>query len=265
MRGMTLRWVAGFRMMLAVGLSVAALGSPAAQETAPAGGVGQAEVPIEELEELDEVVVRGERLRDTIIKAEDEFYKLYNQLNKNDKYDVSCPYLNLSNDSGSRINSRLCLPGFVATAISDFTVYKMSCEPTFANFDTNRDGRISRTEGRMNPDLDSQFDELDQDDDSHLDQYGEFRTFETWALMNLNCYRPPTPELVLMEGTDKWYAHMMQVIKSDPRLQDMAGRLDGLHMEMQSVQRRYQQVTDEQKAAGVSNAPDMSKTGPRTR
>jgi hypothetical protein len=265
MRGMTLRWVAGFRMMLAVGLSVAALASPAAQEMAPAGGSGQAEQPIDELEELDEVVVRGERLRDTIIKAEDEFYKLYNQLNKDDRYDVNCPYLNLSADSGSKINSRLCLPGFVATAIAEFAAYKVSCEPTFANFDANRDGRVSRMEGMMNADLDFQFDALDQNDDGNLDEFGEFKAFETWALMNLNCYRPPPPELVLMEGTDKWYAHMMQVTRSDPRLLDMAGRLDGLHQEMTLVQRRYRAVTDEQRAAQAGKAPDMSKTGPRSR
>jgi hypothetical protein len=58
---------------------------------------------------------------------------------------------------------------------------------------------------------------------------------------------------------------MLQVTRSDPRLLDMAGRLDELHMQMTSVQRRYQQVTDAEKAKRAGNAPDMSRTGPRTR
>jgi hypothetical protein len=219
---------------------------------------------IDQLQELDEVVVRGERLRDVIIKAEDEFYKLYNQLNKNDKYDVSCPQLNISPDGGSRINSRMCLPGFVADAIADFAVYKISCEPTFANFDTNRDGRVSRMESMVNGDLQFQFDELDLNDDDNLDQHAEFRAFETWALMNLNCFRPPAPDLVLMEGTEKWYTHMLTVTNSDPRLKEMAGKLDGLHQEMTTVQRRYRQVSDAQREAQAGVAPDMSRTGPRS-
>lgn len=264
MRGMTLRMFFGFRMTLAAVLSVASLAA-AAQEAAPAAVAGQSAQPVEELLELDEVVVRGERLRDIIVKAEDEFYKLYNQLNKDDKYDVSCPHLNLSADSGSRINTRLCLPGFVADAIADYAVYKVSCEPTFSNFDANRDGRVSRMEAMVNSDLQFQFDELDRNEDGYLDEFGEFRAFETWALMNLNCYRPPPPELVLMEGTEKWYAHMMKVTNSDPRLREMAGRLDDLHQEMMLVQRRYREVVGEQREARTGKAPDMSRTGPRSR
>jgi hypothetical protein len=260
---MTWRMVAGIRPVLGVVLMATWLAAAHAQEGS-AAAAAPAEPPISELVELDEVVVRGERLRDVIIKAEDEFYKLYNQLNKDDKYDVNCPYLNLSADSGSRISSRLCLPGFVASAIADYSAYQMSCEPTFPNFDSNRDGRVSRTEAMVNADLTFQFDELDLDDDDNLDQFGEFRAFETWALMNLNCSRPPPPDLVLMEGTDKWYAHMMKVTNSDPRLREMAGRLDGLHQEMTLVQRRYGEMTDAQKAAQAGNAPDMKRTGPRS-
>jgi hypothetical protein len=119
-------------------------------------------------------------------------------------------------------------------------------------------------ESMSNGDLQFQFDELDQNDDDNLDQYGEFRAFETWALMNLNCYRPPSPDLVLMEGTEKWYTHMLTVTNSDPRLKEMAGKLDGLHQEMTTVQRRYRQVSDAQREAQAGVAPDMSRTGPRS-
>jgi hypothetical protein len=219
-----------------------------------------------ELLELDEVIVHGERLIDRIVKAEDEFYKIYNQVNRDDRYDVSCPHLNVSADAGSRISSRLCLPGFVADAIADFAVFKVNCEPEFANFDANRDGRISRMEAAVNGDLQFQFDQLDQDDDDHLERHAEFRNFETWAAMNQNCYRPPPPELVLMEGTDDWYKHMLAVTNSDPRLSEMAGKLDDMHRELTSVQRRYRDMAQAEADANyVDRTPNMRQSGPRRR
>lgn len=251
-------------LLVTAGSALAQEGQGGAVAAAPASSVPPpgTEAP---LMELEEVVAVGERLMTRIINAEDEFYKLYNQLNKDDKYDVNCPYLNVSSDTGSRLNSRLCLPGFVADAIADYTVFRIQCEPTFANYDTNRDGRVTRNEAMMNPDLDFQFDELDQNDDGALDQYSEFRAFENWALVNLNCYRPPPPELVLMEGTDAWYKHMMALTNSDPRLREMAGRLDELHLELGVVQRRYRDIASETDALRVDRTPDLRSTGPRAR
>ena len=83
--------------------------------------------------------------------------------------------------------------------------------------------------------------------------------------MNLNCYRPPEPDLVLMEGTDKWYKHMMQVTNSDPRLRDMAGRLDELHQELTAVRGRYRRALEAQQALAPDRTPDMRNSGPRTR
>jgi hypothetical protein len=226
-------------LLVVPAITAAAQDAPTTATAAPAAVIEQPAPLEEQLRELDEIVVRGERLAVVIVEAENEFFKLYNQLNKDDKYDVNCPYLNLSADSGSRINSRVCLPGFVATAIADWTTYKISCEPEFANFDANRDGRVSRFEAAVNPDLDFQFEGLDQNGDGSLSEFQEFEAFETWALMNLNCYRPPPPELVLMEGSDAWYRHMLQVTDSDPRLREMASHLDDLHLERSLVQREY--------------------------
>jgi hypothetical protein len=251
-------------LMMFVMLAVPSLKAGEVPAT-PAMATAPTTPAVEELEELDEVVVRGERLIDTIVKAEDEFYKLYNALNKDQDYDVNCPHLNLGADAGSRIRSRLCLPGFVASAIADFVAFQVSCEPKFAHFDANRDGRVSRSEAGANADLQYQFDALDRNGDDRLEEYGEFRSFETWALMNLSCYRPPPPELVLMEGTDKWFRHMMQVTNSDPRLLEMAGRLDELHQELGLVQRRYREVVDAERAQDARKAPDMKRAGPRPR
>lgn len=221
------------------------------------------ELPLDELEELDEVFVRGGRLRDRIIRAEDEFYKLFNQLNTDDQYDTNCPYLNTDPDNpGSRLQFRMCLPGFVADAMADWAVFKVQCEPEFRNFDSNRDGRISRMEAMSNADMSFQFDSLDENDDDHLNEYQEFRTFAGWAQMNQNCYRPPPPDLVLMEGTSAWYAHMMKVINSDPRLQEMAGKLDDMHRELRMIQTRYNSLEDEKKDA-MSTRPRNPNAGPR--
>lgn len=253
---------------VAVALTIAPGSASSAEQQASIPVAAASGAPQQQLEllELDEVVVHGERLRDRIIKAEDEFYKIYNQVNKDDRYDISCPYLNLSSDSGSRINSRLCLPGFVADSIADYAAFKVSCEPEFPNFDANRDGRVSRMEASANADLYFQFDQLDQNDDENLDRYGEFRAFETWALANMNCYRPPPPELVLMEGTDAWYKHMLAVTNSDPRLSDMAGKLDDMHREMLAVQRRFRDMAQQEaEASYVDRTPDMRQSGPRRR
>src|SRR5690606_5744290 len=83
--------------------------SPA--QTASATRTSLAEpTAVEDLLELDEVIVHGTNLRNRIVKAEDKFYKLYNQLNKDDDYDINCAYLSLEQDT--RIQDRLCAPSF---------------------------------------------------------------------------------------------------------------------------------------------------------
>lgn len=220
------------------------------------------ELPIDELEELDEVFVRGGRLRDRIVRAEDEFYKLFNQINTDDRYDTSCPYLNDPDSPMSRIQIRMCIPGFVAEAMADWAVFKAQCEPEFRNFDTNRDGRISAIEASVNGDLAFQFDNFDEDDDGYLNQYQEFRSFENWARMNQNCYRPPPPDLVLMNGTKDWYEHTMKVINANPRLQEMAGRLDEMHRELNMIQSRASTLEEERRQA-MADRPRNPNAGPR--
>jgi hypothetical protein len=72
------------------------------------------EKPAQELQELDEVVVTGGRLYDRIVKAEDKFFKLYNELNEDDDFDTNCA--NVIIDSDSRIEQRFCMPSFFADA-----------------------------------------------------------------------------------------------------------------------------------------------------
>lgn len=209
----------------------------AAVDTAPA--VAAAAPAEEEAIVLDEVLVRGKRLEQRIVEAENEFYKLYNQLNKNDKYDMSCPELNIDPDNrNSRITTRVCLPGFVADAMVDWTLFKVRCQPPLEDFDEfscldkNDDQRISTREAAARPELDVQFMRLDADHNGYL-------TREEMPPEGMGGppapYQPPPPQLVLMEGTKAWYEHMMQVVRGNPGLQEMAGKLDDLHREYMTL------------------------------
>jgi hypothetical protein len=207
--------------------------------------------------ELDEILVHGKRLQQRIIEAEDEFYKLYNQINKDDDYDTNCAMLNLSADTGSRLNSRLCMPVFVANAVADYTVWRRQCIPPLDGFDEfscldrNRDERLSRQEASVRPSLDAQFMMLDADHNGYLSR----DELPEEGMGGVPGYMPPPPELVLAEGTEKWFQHTMNVIRSDPRLQEMAGKLDELHAEMNAMRRRVVEIEQER----VANAPPVKR------
>jgi hypothetical protein len=69
-----------------------------------------------ETPDLDEVQVLGKKLsqmRTDILLAEDLFYARYNELNKDDDFDVSCV---MGANIGSRILMRRCSPAFYAKA-----------------------------------------------------------------------------------------------------------------------------------------------------
>lgn len=204
----------------------------------------------EALEELDEVVVRGKRLQEAIVDAEDAFYKLYNQLNKQNDYDVNCAYLNNPDSPGSQIKMRMCIPVFVANAMVDWNQWKIRCQPPMEGFDEfscldrNGDNRLSRQEVAARVELESQMFMLDADSSGYLtrDELPEE------GFSGPSIYQPPPPDLVLMEGTEKWYRHMMQVINNDPVLREQAGRLDDLYRDLRLAQRRASDLQAEEKA-----------------
>jgi hypothetical protein len=255
-RNRVLSWLAA--MLPAIALPASAM---AADATAPADA---AATPVEEAIVLEEVLVRGKRLEQRIVEAENEFYKVYNQLNKNDKYDMSCPELNIDPDNRtSRITTRVCLPGFVADAMVDWAVFKVRCQPPLEDFDEfscldkNDDQRLSSQEAAMRPELDVQFMRLDADHNGYV-------TRDEMPPEGMGGppapYQPPPPQLVLMEGTKAWYEHMMQVIRSDPGLQEMAGRLDDLHREymtlaQQEAQLRKHDHAERAQRAGYNRGP----------
>ena len=237
---------------------------PPAAVSATTAATETAQSPEEQLQELGEIMVRGKRLLDLIADEEDDFYALFNQVNKDEKYDTSCVYLNLDPQSlTASIKSRVCIPGFVADAMTDFAVWKARCQPPYEGFDEfdcldrNKDGRISWQEATARQELDAEFNTLDADLDGKLAR-DEFGNQSFGAPVS---YQPPPPQLVLMEGTKAWYDHMMKVIKEDPRLGEMAGKLDDLYRELAQVQSRYEELDPQEQAIRASRR----ETGPRVK
>jgi hypothetical protein len=67
---------------------------------------------------LDEVIVSGDldslhRARKAIIDAEDRFYARYNELNKDDRFDITC---GLAVPTGQRLTFRVCQPRYMEDA-----------------------------------------------------------------------------------------------------------------------------------------------------
>jgi hypothetical protein len=237
--------------------------------TASSGQLPQ-EQALEEINQLEEVVVRGKRLRDQIFDAEDEFYKIFNAVNKDDRYDTNCVALQL--DRESRMQSRACIPGFVADAMAEWAPYKARCQPPleggdeFSCLDRNKDRRLTRDEASARPELEAAF--VDLDVDRGADGYISLEEFNGSCQdcdpakfpQPVAIYMPPTPDAILVAGTQKWYDHMKEVVDSDPRLYAMADHLGALYQELSSAQRRYDELDAEAKEKAVKR-----NTGPRVR
>lgn len=83
---------------------------------AQAGASAAASSPDEQLEQLDESLVEGRRirqLRDAIVDVEDRFYALYNELNPDDDFDVHCAQ---RARLGTRVPRRTCIVAYVEKA-----------------------------------------------------------------------------------------------------------------------------------------------------
>lgn len=263
------RVIHGQRTALAVVLSLTAMVAFAqAPAPAPAPAASSAEV----IEELEEVVVHGRHLKDEIVKAEDKYFALFNDVNKDDRYDTHCVSLQMQQDS--RMQSRACIPGFVADAMADWAPFKARCQPPqegsgfdeFSCLDRNKDNRISLNEAGARSELEDAFTDLDVDGgaDTYLSRNEFTASCSDCDPAKLPApgaiYMPPTPDAVLMNGTTKWYQHMLQVTNGDPRLKKMADELGGMYEQLIAAQIRINEL-DEQAKSGTSKV----STGPRGR
>jgi hypothetical protein len=232
----------------------------------------QASAPLEEIQELDEVFVQGKRLMERIVEAENEFYKLFNAVNSDDRYDTHCVYLQMQ--EGSRMQSRACIPGFVADALADWAPFKARCQPPlemeygrdgpeFACLDRDNNGRLTLQEASAREELAAAFFEIDLAGDRNGDISGdEFqRAVETRADLSAPpVHMPATPDAILMEGTKKWHDHMTAVVNGDARLHEMAAHLGDMYYELSRAQRRFEELD-----AAAKPKNGKVRLGPRVR
>jgi hypothetical protein len=116
---------------------------------AAATTVHAAEPPGQPLDELDEVVISGVPLVDRILALENSFYRLYNEVNKEDEYDMHCTQI--PERRGDSEMTRACLPMFYMDALTDSVTWHYRCQstpscytppdPTFVLFARNQELR----------------------------------------------------------------------------------------------------------------------------
>ncbi len=102
------RCAAAFVAML---ICIAVHGIAAAAQQQPVAVPAVAEETV-----LDEAVVKGTRLwklREDMVKTEEKFYALYNELNKDDDFDVNCQ---MEAPLGTRLKKRVCRIAFYEDA-----------------------------------------------------------------------------------------------------------------------------------------------------
>jgi len=197
------------KFWLTAALLTAAMGC-GAYAAAAAPNAPAAPLDAQQYQQLDEIMVRGTRVREAIANAEDEFFGLYNSLNKDDDYSASCVFLPL--DGTTQIKSHICIPGFMADAMADQVYFSQQCQAS--------PGFVAATP----------------------------------------CYTPPTPQQVLSERSGVYANHLMKVVRSDPRLGQMAGNLDNLYHELVSIQQQYINVRT---TGDPQRAPVSPAQGPR--
>ena len=214
MRSAAANVCAALAATLCVGMATSA---SAAVESA--AGATAAKVPVEELEVLAEIRVRGRSLARSIEDAEDDFFKLYNKANTDEQYDVYCGHMSVD---GSLIMKRACVPGFIAdraprTTTSYPTVIYSGCGSSF------RSG-------------------------SHYDINSScFSVPQIVFPAN-----PPvvTVAAVAMHKREAYVDNVLKVINSDPQLVAKVRHIDSLYAEMLLTQDRLIKVraTNPQKA-----------------
>lgn len=220
-------------VVLAGGMAAAAHAADA-PDAAATGSVTQAATP--QIDELDEIWVRGKRLSVIIEEAEDDFFELYNTLSKGNEYDVYCGRMALN--SGSMIMVRSCVPGFIVNSSYDY-----------------RTGTV-----RI-----SQYD-FGQPSCSYTATY-----FEGYSAGGIACgsnYSTPvnaTPPsgLIMMSRRPAYAQNVLKVVTSDSRLLEMVGRLGRLYDEMDAEQQRYVQLKQARKPVRPPRDTPRRHTGPR--
>jgi hypothetical protein len=190
--------------------------------------------PIEELQELDQVWIRGKSLSDMIEDAEDTFVRRYNKVNKKNDFDVVCDYLRLNRDSLAL--TRTCVPyfiGYLSTGTAAPWTPTYACTGSFmASGSVYGDSFADMGNG-------------------YYSNYGTSCSYAGSPAM------PPmsTPTIVRLPAKadyesqrQEYMRTVMRAIYRDQDLLDKATTLAAMYQEMKTVQDHYQKVKAEDDA-----------------
>ena len=240
MNAMTRLATRNLQLIVAAMLSIVAPAAACAADTASDAAVpAPAMTPRagEELEQLDEVLVRGRHLAASIADAEDDFFKLYNKLNRNHDYDVTCGYMSL--EPGSLIMRRTCMPGFLADYYPSSSYYSVPSyfSPPYYG-DTLGMFQCNNASGGTSGGRD-----VFAQENFYMADCAYLAS--TRARLNATSYSTPLMALSAMTRRQAYADNVMQVIYSDPTLLEKARKLAGLYQQMKLMQSRYTEVREQ--------------------
>jgi hypothetical protein len=183
-------------------------------------------VTVDPLEELEVVWVHGKSLANRITDAEDEFFALYNKVNRNNKFDVRCGYMSLTRDS--MIMVRTCVPQFLANYSRGASGFTINTVPRFASTFGGYDG------------YGSSYGYSGRGYDIHGNNSYNYGSYGYVSGRNY-AYAPP-PDLMAMHYRQDYAKNVIDVIYSDPGLLEKAKGLAVLYKEMETMQGRYREL-----------------------
>jgi hypothetical protein len=217
-----------FGVILAAVLALAG-GSATCVAATSDGAQTAALQPIEELQQLDEIRVRGKSLSDMIEDAEDNFVRHFNKLNKKNDFDVVCDYLRLDRDSLAL--SRTCLPQFLGYYSMGPVSFGMGVIPaagtsicSAGNYITTDSGTYFSA-GTCTP---------------------AFSSFSGYSSMSMPTMMRRPENAYTGKLRQEYVRALVRNIYRDQSLLDQAIELTDLRNEMQTIQDRYQQVKAEE-------------------
>jgi hypothetical protein len=195
--------------------------------------------PVEELVELDEVKVRGRLVRNAVIRTEDLVFRLYNRLNRDNRYDVQCGDLPRTGDS--LILRRVCLPEFLGDYANPFRLGPASFGSR-AIFDTTPRCGGGNSGVAANGNM-----------FSFASCPTNLRTSLHTPLAYTSSADSPAvaspAAAISAEKRAEFVQHMSRVLNSDPELKAMAAELADMYREVDRVQAQFVKLLAERRAA----------------
>lgn len=208
--------------MLAITLCIGWAVTASAEGAAPEATSAMAAAAVASVPELDEIRVHGKRLVDRIEEAEDDFFRLYNALNEDDRFDVTCGLAALH--AGSMIMQRTCIPGFLAARLLSSPgkpAFSLLYSPDSCGSYAPSDSSMPVYADGCSPNAGSNV--------LSMERY-----------LRTSFYFEPAPvTLEALHYRDQYAATVLAVIQGDARLQEKAAHLARLYAELESTQQQY--------------------------